>query len=163
MVLSGACTDFTAMKDAGDLAKGIYLTGTENSVLAPLDGLEGQQLENATEYQTKGLEYGMSEDDLFKGFAAQGFSIMMNIWQVANAIDGDVTGQSISDAFKATDGSAPAFGGSPIDCAGAPAPYIAVCSSPISVSQWDGEKLVTVIDSLSGLDLVAGTALRPGG
>ena len=163
MVLSGACTDFTAMRDAGDLAKGIYLTGTENGVLAPLEGLEGQHLDNATVYQTKGLEYGLSEDDLFKGFAGQGFSIMMNIWEVANAIDGDVTGQSISDAFKATDGSNPAFGGSPLDCAGAPTPYIAVCSSPISVAQWDGEKLVTVIDSLSGLDLVAGTELRPGG
>jgi branched-chain amino acid transport system substrate-binding protein len=163
MTLSGACTDFTAMRDAGDLAVGIYITGTENSVLAPLDGLEGQHLDNATTYQTKGLEYGLSEDDLFKGFAGQGFSIMMNLWEVANAIDGDITGQSLSDAFAATDGSAPAFGGSPLDCAGAPAPYIAVCSSPISVSQWDGEKLVTVIDSLSGLDLVAGTELRPGG
>jgi len=37
-----------------------------------------------------------------------------------------------------------------------------VCSSPISVNQWDGEKLVNVTPFLSGLDLVAGTELRPG-
>jgi branched-chain amino acid transport system substrate-binding protein len=162
LVLSGACTDFTAMAAAGDLAKGVYLTGTENGLLSPLDGLEGQHLDNATTYQTKGLEYGLSEDDLFKGFAGQGFSVIMNIWEQSQSIDGDVTGRAISEAFAATDGSAPAFGGSPLDCSGAPAPYIAVCSSPISVSQWDGEKLVRVIDRLSGLDLVAGTELKPG-
>jgi branched-chain amino acid transport system substrate-binding protein len=162
LVLSGACIDFTAMKAAGDLAKGIYITGTENGLLEPLDGLEGEHLEMATTYQTKGLEYGLSEDDLFKGFAAQGFSVIMNIWEVAQNIDGDVTGQAISDAFSATDGSQPAFGGSPLNCAGAPTPYTAVCSSPVSITQWDGEKLAPVLPSLSGLDLVAGTELKPG-
>jgi branched-chain amino acid transport system substrate-binding protein len=162
LVLSGACTDFTAMAAAGDLAKGIYLTATENSVLSPLDGLSGQHLDNASTYQTKGLEYGMTEDDLFKGFAGQGFSTIMTIWELSQTIDGAVTGQSISDAFAATDGTAPAFGGSPLDCSGAPAPYVAVCSSPISITQWDGEKLVPVLDTLTGIDLVAGTELRPG-
>jgi branched-chain amino acid transport system substrate-binding protein len=162
LVLSGACTDFTAMKAAGDLAKGIYLTGTENGVLSPLEGLEGQALDNASTYQTKGKEYGLSDDDLFKGFAGQGFSVIMNIWEVTQTIDGDVTGAKISEALAATDGSNPAFGGSPLNCSGAPSPYVAVCSSPISVSQWDGEKLVLVQASLSGLDLVAGTELKPG-
>ncbi len=162
LVLSGACIDFTAMKAAGDLAKGIYLTGTENGILAPLDGLEGQQLDNATTYQTKGLEYGLSEDDLFKGFAGQGFSAIMSIWELSQTIDGDVTGQALADAYAATDGSAPSFGNSPLNCNSAPAPYVSVCGSSISVGQWDGEKIVTVVDRLNGLDLVAGTALRPG-
>ena len=162
MVLAGACIDFTAMKAAGDLAKGIYFTGTENGLLSPLEGLEGQHLEDATTYQTKGLEYGLSEDDLFKGFAAQGFSAIMSLWEIAQTIDGDVTGESISAAYGATDGTQPSFGNSPLNCSGAPKPYVAVCGSSIAVQQWDGEKLVTVVERLSGLDLVAGTALRPG-
>ena len=162
MVLSGACIDFTAMKAAGDLAKGIYLTGTQNSVLAPLAGLSGQQLADATTYQKKAAQYGLSADNLFKGFAAQGFSTIMTMWQVAKTISGDVTGDSISKALAATDGSKPTFGGSPLDCSHAPKPYVAVCSSAINVSQWDGTKLVTVVDVLNGLDLVAGTELRPG-
>jgi branched-chain amino acid transport system substrate-binding protein len=162
LVLSGACTDFTAMEAAGDLAKGIYLTGTENGLLSPLDGLEGQHLDNATTYQTKGLEYGMTEDDVFKGFAGQGFSAIMSIWEMSQTIDGDIDGAAIADAYAATDGSAPSFGNSPLNCSGAPEPYVSVCGSSISVQQWDGEKLVTVVDRLTGLDLVAGTALRPG-
>ncbi len=162
LVLSGACTDFTAMAAAGDLAKGIYLTGTENGLLSPLEGLTGQHLDNATAYQTKGLEYGMTSDDLFKGFAGQGFSAIMSIWEIAQGIDGDVTGQAISDGYGNTDGTQPSFGNSPLNCKSAPAPYVSVCGSSISVSQWDGTQLVLVTERLTGLDLVAGTALRPG-
>ncbi|WP_420451404.1 ABC transporter substrate-binding protein [Ilumatobacter sp.] len=115
LALSGACTDFAAMDAAGDLAVGIYFTGTTNSLLSSPDGIDGQHLEEVTTYREKGAEYGMSDDDLFKGFAAQGFSGMMNIWEIANTIEGDITGQAISDAFAATDGSSSAFGGSPLD------------------------------------------------
>ncbi len=162
LILSGACTDFDALEAAGDLAVGIYITTTENGLLTPLDGLEGQHLDNASTYQTKAPEYGLDEDLVFTGFGTQGFSLMMNIWDAANGIDGEVTGQTIADSFASTDGSAPAFGGSPLDCANAPAPYVAVCGSAISLTQWDGTQLVTVIDVLNGLDLVAGTELRPG-
>ncbi len=163
LVLSGACTDFTAMEAAGDLAVGIYMTSTENGLLSSLDGLSGQHLENATTYQTKGLEYGMSEDDLFKGFAGQGFSVMMNIYGVASGLD-EVTGEAIGAAFAATDGSDPTFGGSPLNCAAAPEPYVSVCSAPITINQWDGAELVPVLDgvTISGLDLVAGTEILPG-
>lgn len=166
LVLSGACTDFTSMAAAGDLAVGIYLTSTENSTLLDPAVLEegSQHWEYATTYQTKGLEYGMTEDDIFKGFAALGFSTMMNIWEVSNTIDGEVTGGALDEAFAATDGSMETFGGSPLNCAGAPEPYVAVCSSPITLNQWDGEKLVPVLggEVISGLDLVAGTELLPG-
>lgn len=162
LVLTGACIDFAAMKKAGDLAKGIYFQGTENGILAPLDGLKGQQLADATTYQTKGVQYGLSKDDLFKGFAAQGFSAIMSIWEIAQTVKSDVTGASIAAGYAATDGTQPSFGNSPLNCKGAPTPYISVCGSSVAISQWDGEKLVTVVDRLSGLDLVAGTALRPG-
>jgi branched-chain amino acid transport system substrate-binding protein len=139
--------------------------GSVNGILAPLDGLEGEQLEYATTYQEKGAEYGMSTDDIFKGFAAQGFSAIMNIWEASKDVEGDVTGKAISDAIGATDGSQPSFGGPPLNCAGAPAPYVAVCSSEVAIDQWDAAAgaLVNVVPSLSGLDLVAGTELRPGG
>ncbi len=165
LVLSGACTDFTAMAAAGDLIDGIYLTGSVGSILAPLDGLEGQHLEDATTYQTKGLEYGMTQDDIFKGFATQGFAAVMNIWEASLEVDGDVTGQAISEVMAATDGSRPSFGGPPLNCAGAPAPYISVCSSDISIDRWNAStgQLENVVPTLSGLHLVAGTELRPGG
>ena len=148
LVLSGACTDFTAMAAAGDLAVGIYLSSTENGVLAPLGTVGGQHLDNATVYQTKAAEYGLNQDDLFKGFAAQGFAVMMAIHEIATGISaagGEVTGESLKAGFAATDGSQPSFGGSRLNCAGAPVPYIAVCSAPITMTQWDGEQLVPVL------------------
>jgi branched-chain amino acid transport system substrate-binding protein len=107
----------------------------------------------------------MTTDDIFKGFASQGFSAVMNIWEASQQVEGDVTGQAISEVIAATDGSQPSFGGPPLNCAAAPAPYIAVCSSEIAIDQWDAtaKQLVNVVPSLSGLDLVAGTELRPGG
>ncbi len=166
LVLSGSCTDFTAMEAAGDLADGIYITsGSGSNLLGDLETLEGQQLDEATTYQTKSAEYGLSEDDLFKGFATQGFSAVMNIWEASQAVEGDVTGAAIADVIAATDGTVPSFGGPPLNCAGAPVPYIAVCSSDIAMSRWDAasKTLEQLIPSFSGLDLVAGTELRPGG
>jgi branched-chain amino acid transport system substrate-binding protein len=163
LVLSGACTDFTAMEAAGDLADGIYLTGSVGSVLSPLEDLEGTDRENAETYQTKSREYGLTEDDVFKGFATQGFSAIMNIWEQSLGIEGEVTGAAIADAFAATDGTQPTFGGPPLNCAGAPPPYIAVCSSEIAMTQWNAatKSIDLVIPSFTGLDLVAGTELRP--
>ncbi|MGA9277996.1 ABC transporter substrate-binding protein [Ilumatobacter sp.] len=163
LVLSSSCTDFEAMRAAGELAEGVYLVGSSSGMLSPLDSLEGKRLDEATVYQEKGAEYGMSEDDIFKTFASAGFSAMMNIWQFAQEVDGEVTGQSIADALAATDGTADTFGSTPLDCAGAPEPYVSVCNASVGANVWDGEKLELVIDEFSGLDLVAGTELRPGG
>ena len=162
LVLSPSCVDFDAMRAAGPLAVGIYVEGTPGSLLADPDGLEGEHLKNVQTYREKGPQYGMSEADLSKGFGVAGFATVMNLWMMANTIDGEVTGQSIGDALAATDGSTPAFGGAPLDCSGAPEPYISVCASEVSIDQWDGDKLVPVLESLSGIDLVAGTELRPG-
>ncbi len=54
------------------------------------------------------------------------------------------------------------FGSTPLSCSTAPVPYVAVCNSQVSATQWDGEKLVPVRDRFTGLDLVAGTELKPG-
>ncbi len=162
LILSGACIDFDAMAAAGELAEGIYITGTEKGLLVPLDSVDGAHLEDATVYQTKGPEYGMPESEVFKGFAGQGFTSLVNIWQLAQTIDGEVTGEALEQAISSTDGTMPTFGGSPLNCATAPQPYVSVCSAPINLSQWDGTQLNEVIPRLSAIDLVAGTELRPG-
>ncbi len=165
LVLSGACIDFTAMEQAGELAEGIYFVGSPGQVTGDLETIEGDQdLLDATIYQTKAIEYGMSEDDLFKGFGTQGWSLFMNTWLRAQEIvaaGGEVTGQSLADAFAATDDS-PAFGSPTISCAQAPEPYVAVCNPVGNVTQWDGTSLVLVDPLVSGIDLVAGTELKPG-
>ncbi len=163
LVLSGACIDFEAMRAAGPLAEGVYFIGSGNSLLTPLESQEpGKNLDDATTYQTKAAEYGMSDDDVFKGFATLGFSSIMSVWQLANDIDGEVSADAIEEALAATDGTKDIFGGFPLNCAGAPEPYISVCSSAASVTRWTGEELEPVEDFISGLDLVAGTELRPG-
>ena len=130
LVLSGACTDFDAMarrRRPGRRASTSPAPRTASST--PLDGLEGASTSTTPRpTRPRALEYGMTEDDLFKGFATQGFSAMMNIWEIAQTIDGEVTGEAIADAFASTDGTTPAFGGSPLDCAGAPEPYVSVCA-----------------------------------
>ncbi|WP_420452250.1 ABC transporter substrate-binding protein [Ilumatobacter sp.] len=162
LILAPSCLDFSALRAAGDLANGIYILGTRNGLLASLDGLEGQHLDDASTYQTKAPEYGVPDDLVFTGFASAGFAAMMNIWDQASTIEGEVTGRAIADALAASDGSRPSFGSSPLDCAGAPEPYIAVCGSAISLTRWTGDELEIVIDELNAIDLVAGTELRPG-
>ena len=45
---------------------------------------------------------------------------------------------------------------------GARRPYVAVCNSIVTATQWDGETCVPVRETFSGVDLVAGTELKPG-
>ncbi len=166
LLLSTACVDFTAMEQAGDLAVGIYFVGAGGTLTTDPAALpEGSKERIEAElYQTKAIEYGMSEDDLTKGFGTAGFSNLIKIWEMANIIvdgGGEVTGQTLADAFAATDNT-PVYSSTPLDCANAPAPYVAVCDSSVSVSQWDGENLIPVESEISGLDLVAGTELQPG-
>ncbi|MEO1060294.1 MAG: ABC transporter substrate-binding protein [Actinomycetota bacterium] len=163
LILSGACTDFEAAAAAGDLAVGIYFTGTQNGLLSPPESLDpdSDHYRYVTTYREKAPEYGLAEDLLFTGFAGQGFTVLMSIYEIASAIDGDVTGEAIAAGFAATDGTQPSFANAPLDCANAPEPYVAVCSAPISVSQWDGTQLNEITPFLNAIDLVAGTELRP--
>ena len=164
LVLSSSCTDFDAMRAAGDLAKGIYFVGSSSGLLSPLDSLEGKRLDDATTYQEKGAEYGMSDDDIFKTFASAGFSAMMNIWRFSQGVDGDVTGQAIADALAATDGSAETFGQHTTRLCRRSRTLRGRLQRdrrcPTSGTVTSSE---LVVDEFSGLDLVAGTELRPGG
>ena len=165
LVLSGACTDFDAMTAAGDLAKGVYFVGSAGTVLNdPATITNPVASYEASVYQTKPSEYGLPASELRKGFATQGFTTMLSLWELSSQIvvgGGEVSGESIAAAYKNTENQH-LFGSTPLNCTGAPEPYVAVCNSQVSITQWDGTKLKTVEPLLSGIDLVAGTEIKPG-
>ena len=166
LVLSGACLDEEAAKAAGDLAVGIYFVGAAGAVLNPPASIDNPRDRFEAElYQSKPLEYGTPAGEVRKGFATQAASGLLTMWRLASAIavaGGEVNGDSLAAAFANSENEH-SFGGTPISCATAPAPYVAVCNATVTANQWDGEKLVPVRRRFSGLDLVAGTALKPAG
>jgi branched-chain amino acid transport system substrate-binding protein len=165
LVLSGACIDFAAMEAAGDLANGIYFTGAATSALNELDTIENERARfEAEHYQTKPLEYGLPETELTKGFATQGWNVLMTIWEMAGQIaaeGGEINGETMREAFATSD-NAHLYGNTPMSCATAPAPYVAICNSLVSTTQWDGTNLVPVRENYSGIEIIAGTEILPG-
>jgi len=165
LVLSGACIDFEAMAAAGDLAKGVYFVGSSGAVLNdPSTITNARDKFEAEIYQTKPAEYGLDADQLTKGFATQGWTGLMSLWELSSqiAVAGDeLTPDAISAAYAETKGQH-LFGSTPLSCSTAPAPYVAVCNSEVSATQWNGSALVPVRDRFSGIDLVAGTEIKPG-
>ena len=165
LVLSGACIDFAAMKAAGDLAKGIYFIGSSGTVLndpATIKDTLGKV--EAQAYQTKGAANGLDKDNLNKGFATQGFTGMLSLWEMTSEIvvkGGQLTQDALAKAYSETKGQH-LFGSTPLSCSTAPAPYVAVCNSEVSATQWDGTKLVPVGSHFNAIDLVAGTEIKPG-
>ncbi len=165
LVLSGACTDFEAMEAAGPLAEGVYFIGSSGSQLAAPDDIDDERSRiEAVHYQTKAAEYGLAETELRKGFATQGWNVMMAIWGMSSEVvreGGELTPETLSAAFAATDGHH-LYNSTPISCATAPPPYVAVCNAISSATQWDGENLVSVRSGFTGTDLLEGTELLPG-
>ena len=99
-----------------------------------------------------------------KGFGGAGFTVMMNTCLIAAiAANGDPTmidGAAFVKAFGDTSNHHQ-WAGTGLDCAGGAknAPYIAVCNSIVTASQWDGEKLTAKRQNFSGLYLIKGTEL----
>ena len=86
---------------------------------------------------------------------------MMIVWEIGSqlAVDGEeLTPEAFDDAIAATEDQH-AFGSTPLSCATAPEPYVAVCNAIVTATQWDGEALVPVRPRFSGIDLIAGTEL----
>ena len=165
LVLSGSCLDFDAMKAAGDLAKGVYFVGSSGTILNdPKTITDPFAKFEATTYQTKPSQYGLAADQLKKGFATQGVTGLLSLWELSGEIirsGGEINSDTLANAYKVTNGQH-LFGSTPLSCATAPTPYVAVCNASVAVSQWDGTKLNTVVPLLSAVDLVAGTELKPG-
>ena len=165
LVLSGACIDYDAMEAAGDLAKGVYFVTTGGALNTDLSTITNPRERFEAEiFQTKPLEYGMSETDLYKGFGSNGFASMVNIWALASRVaesGEDVDRENFSSYVAATENDH-LFTSTPLSCAEAPAPYVAVCNTISVVAKWDGGNLIPVTDKFSGADLIAGTELKPG-
>jgi len=160
-VLSGSCLDTEKAKAAGDTAKGIYFIGT--TPITEPDALQGLIKFEAETYLAKMEQYGAG-DDKSKGFATQGFTGLMLLWQIGSETalaNPAFTGDDLAAAMAATTNHH-SFAGTPQNCAGAPAPYVAVCNSTVTATQWDGEKYNVVRENFSGLNLISGTELDLG-
>ena len=161
LVLSGSCLDTEKAKAAGDTAKGIYFIGT--TPITQPDALEGLLKQEALVYADKMKQYGAG-DDVGKGFGTQGFEGMMILFQTASEVSAknpSFTGKDLGAALAATKNSH-SFGGTPLSCSTAPPPYVSVCNSTVTATQWDGEKYNVVAKDFSGLHLIAGTELDLG-
>ena len=166
LLLSGACIDFDAMKKAGPLAKGVYFVGAAGAALSNPDAISDPVWKfEAKNYLAKAAKYGMASADITKGFAAQGYSVMMTVWEQANLSTGGDPTKVTADAFKAqmkATHNSHILGSVPFGCADAAAPYVAVCNQAVSLSQWDGTQLVPVVQNYNATGLIAGTKLIPG-
>ncbi|MGH9270200.1 MAG: ABC transporter substrate-binding protein, partial [Ilumatobacteraceae bacterium] len=165
LVLSGACIDFDAMRAAGELANGVYFATAGGSNTNDLEAIEDpRQRFEAEIFQSKPIEYGMPEADLYKGFGAQGFNSMLALWEMSVRVvesGEELNGETFAAYVDATEGDH-LFGSTPLSCATAPEPYVAVCNSINTIAQWDGTNLIPIRTEFSGADLVSGTELRPG-
>ena len=162
MVMSGACIDDAKAKEAGDAAKGIYFVGS--TPITQTDKLSGLLKDESTVYLDRMSKYGAG-DDKTKGFATQGWSGILTIWEMATeAAKGKpatLTADALKAAFEATNGHHN-FGAPPIACADAGAPYVSVCSSKVTATQWNGNGYDVKRSEFSGLYLIKGTALDLG-
>jgi branched-chain amino acid transport system substrate-binding protein len=157
LVLSGACIDLTTMKALGNKITGVYTVGA-SAILDP-DALTDPQLKReAKVYNAKGAKYASDKTSKDKGFGTQGFTGVMQIWQMANQLGKKLTGPALTKALEATTNQH-AFASSGIACKKAVKPYVAVCNSTVSASQWNGKALKQVRENFTGLNLVAGTGL----
>lgn len=159
LVLSGACIDDVKAKEAGDLAKGIYFVGT--TPITQTNNLTGLFKQESLIYLAKTAKYG-AKDDQSKGFATQGFEGIMNIWEIATEVaKGDpskLSANNLEAAIAATAGHH-SFGGAPLDCKAASAPYISVCNTLVTTTQWNGNGYDVKRANFSGLYLIKGTEL----
>ena len=162
LVLSSACIDFEAMEAAGDLAEGIYFVGSAGYLTNDPATIDDERNRFEAElYQEKSTEYGLADDQRFKGFAIAGWNAMMSIWNMSSELtrEGEeLTPEGLAAAYAATE-DRHMFGSTPISCATAPEPYTAVCNSMVVANVWDGDSLESVGEPFTGIGLVAGTEI----
>lgn len=165
LVLGGSCTNFPTMETFGESINGVVIMGTQpltNPKIYPAGSLRRTEAEI---YMAKMAQYNKTKKDRKTGFANAGFTSLIQIWQMANKAGAAATGLSVGSALAKTDGHH-AFGGNPLACKKSFKPYQSVCNPTNTASKWDSKtkELVPVVgyEAFSGLDLIAGTALRLG-
>ena len=160
LIMSGACIDDNKALAAGDLAKGIYFLGASpqrTDTVDPIGQFEGKVM---VEQMTK----AGSADAAAKGFGINGFASLVNtsffMTHAADKAGGiDKMTKDNFTAFVRATTKEHMFLGTPLNCAGAAAPYVSVCSPFVTVTQWDGAKYVTKKRNLDATYIVKGTPI----
>ena len=161
-IMTTSCFNGESAKDAGDNAKGLYFVGASAYLASDPATLQGKQATEATLYQKESVANGLKQEFLTRGFAQAGWSLVMSMVQRSGEVasgGGKVDGKTLADAFAKTK-QAPQFGGTPISCSEAPAPYVTLCNTHVAVTQWDGTDQKPIIDDYYAADLVKGTPIR---
>jgi branched-chain amino acid transport system substrate-binding protein len=161
-VMGSSCFDQASATDAGANAEGIYFVGSAGYLTRDPSTLEGAQAAEASLYQEKAVQYGLDQEFLTRNFAQQGFTLVMSLSQRAAEVAAagePVDGATLAAAFAATE-DAPQFGSSPISCATAPAPYVAICNRNVNVTQWNGTEQLPIESDYYAMDLLDGTEIR---
>ena len=97
----------------------------------------------------------------------RGFAGIMQMYQylgaaaTANGGIASLTGDQVNTWMKATT-SVHIYGGTPLGCSTALAPYVAVCSHLVSVIQWTGTGYKLVKPSFDPTYIIAGTKIDTG-
>ena len=165
LILSTACLDLQKMRERPELAPGIQFVGSSGASLSSPDSVTDPRIKlEAQTYVDKGAQYGMEAADITKGFAGAGWGVMMTLYEQAAIVVNngeELTPEAFGAQMKATEENH-LYGSVPFGCSAAVAPYTAVCSSQVSYLEWNGEAMEVLNPSFSGLDLIAGTELKPG-
>ena len=165
LVMTGSCVDLQKMKETGDAAKGINFIGSGGASLSNPSVLSGQAKFEAETYTSRMAKYAEGgADTAGKGFATQGFSNLMQIWELINEQAGGDATKIDAAAFAKVLGATHnhhQWGATGLNCADAAAnaPYVAVCNSSANLLKWDGTNLVEVRPVFSALHLIKGTDL----
>jgi len=167
LVMSSSCVDTAKAKQAGDAVKGVYFLG-----IPPLSEPQNQPpgvLQNEAQLYSDQMTKagGTASKDVSLSFAVQGFQGVIQMYQylgmaaAANSGIASLTSDQVNTWMKATH-NIHIFGGTPLGCADAFAPYTAVCSHNVSVMQWDGTTYKVVKSDFDPTYIIAGTKIDTG-
>ncbi len=164
LVFSGACTDTKQIAQAGSKVNGVYFVGSAYNLLDPKSatGLASQEI---SVIDSKSKQYQPSQTPT--GLEGAMFQTVMTTWLTLDnsSAASNPTATSIEQAI-ATTKNVHMFAGVPWGCATAPANYSSVCSTQVSVLQWDGSTFKTITKPFDASYIVSGQSVHsvlPGG
>jgi branched-chain amino acid transport system substrate-binding protein len=164
LAMSAGCIDPARLEELGETVAGITFIGAVNVSNPAM--LAGQLRAEAETYQAKMEQYAEGgSEQASQGFTSLGFGLAMTVWEIANEqVAGDPAALdpvAFAEVMGATEDHH-AYLSSGISCAdGADnAPYVSVCSTLVTATQWDGQQLVQVEEEFSGFSLLEGTELE---
>lgn len=163
LIFSSACVDPTQFKQAGSALTGVYFVGAPDAdVPSAYQGITRTEMET---YQTELKKYGAGQAST--ALSASGFQGVMTVFQMitddaakVGGID-SVTSANLSD-FAAKTTNYHEWAASPLGCADATPPYLAICNPLASVSQWTGSSFKVIIPSVNGTKLITGLPIKTG-